>query len=390
MSVRGKIVAVFTLMVAVISVFIYAFFPRIYERQAQAALVRSTASVGAMAAVSVRSAVIFEDVSAMTEGIRGAMEAEDVRFVRVLSLRSESLAVLQRDGAALPAVAPGLLEAGFTQDGLAYRALIPVVFRDERVATIDLGVSLVALRAQVRSMRVVAGIVAASVFLLGLAATLWLSAVIAGPLRRIADTAERIASGDLGIRASVQTNDEVGQLARSFNTMVDHLQQANEDLERANDQLSEHWLKEVSDRKRMEHFYEHILATVAAQVGVFDLEGRYVYANASELTAARTNERAIGSTPVEVWGRGGLDPGLGQRRSAAIRDCIEGKPSVTIEESLVIPDGQERYFLRLFSPVLDNNGRVDKVIGYGVDITDRRRAESALKDSEAQLRKRVR
>lgn len=167
-SVRGKIVAVFTLMVAVISVFIYVFFPWIYERQAHAALVRSTASVGAMAAFSVRAAVIFDDVDAMAEGLEGVLEAEDVIFVRVLSLRSESLAVLQRDGAVLPPVAPGLLEAGFTEDGLGYRALIPVVYRDERMATIDLGVSLEALRAQLRSMRTVVGVVAASVFLLGL------------------------------------------------------------------------------------------------------------------------------------------------------------------------------------------------------------------------------
>ncbi len=94
----------------------------------------------------------------------------------------------------------------------------------------------------------------------------------------------------------------------------------------------------------------------------------------------------MGSTPVEVCEREGLDPELGQRRSAAIQDCLEGQPTVTIEESVLMPDGQERYFLRLYSPVLDNDGRVDKVIGYGVDITDRRRAEGALEDSEAQLR----
>ena len=60
-------------------------------------------------------------------------------------------------------------------------------------------------------------------FLVGLIATLAISALVTRPIAQIVETAEAIALGDWEHRAPVASNDEAGQLASSFNLMLDRL-----------------------------------------------------------------------------------------------------------------------------------------------------------------------
>lgn len=66
---------------------------------------------------------------------------------------------------------------------------------------------------------VVAVLVAAGAFVLGLLLTQWL----VRPLRVLTQTASAIAEGDIQQRVKVQRNNEIGQLADSFNSMADQL-----------------------------------------------------------------------------------------------------------------------------------------------------------------------
>ena len=52
----------------------------------------------------------------------------------------------------------------------------------------------------------------------------FLAFTIASPLRRMATAVERFGSGDLRVRLHLQRKDEVGELARAFDTMADRIQ----------------------------------------------------------------------------------------------------------------------------------------------------------------------
>ena len=55
--------------------------------------------------------------------------------------------------------------------------------------------------------------------------------VIAGALKRLTNTAEQIANGQLDVNATVESSDEIGQLADSFNSMTFQLKETIHDLE---------------------------------------------------------------------------------------------------------------------------------------------------------------
>jgi GAF domain-containing protein/HAMP domain-containing protein len=59
-----------------------------------------------------------------------------------------------------------------------------------------------------------------------------LAQLLAGPILRLTETAEKVRTGDLTARASVESDDEVGNLASSFNSMTDQLRQTLQGMEK--------------------------------------------------------------------------------------------------------------------------------------------------------------
>ena len=64
-----------------------------------------------------------------------------------------------------------------------------------------------------------------------IAATLWLTRRMTGPLRDLAAATQDVAAGRFDRRVEVTSGDEIETLAASFTTMVDHLRTSREALE---------------------------------------------------------------------------------------------------------------------------------------------------------------
>ena len=58
------------------------------------------------------------------------------------------------------------------------------------------------------------------------------------PVRTVAEATGRLAAGDLSTRVPDQRADELGELARGFNSMADSLERGRDELERSNAELS--------------------------------------------------------------------------------------------------------------------------------------------------------
>ncbi len=59
----------------------------------------------------------------------------------------------------------------------------------------------------------------------------WLARRMVGPIRLLQASAQRLGEGDLGQRISLESQDEIGALARRFNAMAGRIQEAQETLE---------------------------------------------------------------------------------------------------------------------------------------------------------------
>ena len=128
---------------------------------------------------------------------------------------------------------------------------------------------------------------------------------------------------------------------------------------------------------RFASFMRHLPGTAVMR----DFKGRYLFANeAWERLQHRTRQDWEGKTIAEVW-----PPHMAAKFYEGDHQVIaQGKPVQTIEE---IPqeDGIHNWLVNKF-PIPDQDGRPVLIGAVGIDITLRRRAEEALRESEQRLR----
>lgn len=129
---------------------------------------------------------------------------------------------------------------------------------------------------------------------------------------------------------------------------------------------------------RLKNFYEQVLDSMPVQLAVFDRELRYLHVTPSAIADSETRRWIVGHTDAEFCARRGLAPEIGEQRVVRIREALESGASSTFEESFTDRQGDLRHFVRFVHPVVDDAGRVVSALGYGIDITERKRFEEQL------------
>ena len=112
---------------------------------------------------------------------------------------------------------------------------IPIAIRGsgDRWGSVKVGLSLADMRAEVRRTQTVLVLMGLGGFLLGLAGATVLARRITRPIENLVEGTVRISRGDFSHRIAIDSEDEIGNLARRFNAMTDRLLDARERMEDA-------------------------------------------------------------------------------------------------------------------------------------------------------------
>ncbi|HSA96368.1 MAG TPA: ATP-binding protein [Acidobacteriota bacterium] len=111
---------------------------------------------------------------------------------------------------------------------------------DKKWASVKIGMSLEPMYANLREVRKVLLLIGAGGFLLGILGATILARRISRPLHRLVEGTVRIARGDFSQEMAATSGDEVGELARSFNSMTRELLHTRRRMEEAHRKLIQH------------------------------------------------------------------------------------------------------------------------------------------------------
>jgi PAS domain S-box-containing protein len=126
--------------------------------------------------------------------------------------------------------------------------------------------------------------------------------------------------------------------------------------------------------------FRAIMTNAPVAIFIKDLEGRYTLANPLASEALGRPEGAEGYTDHELLSKEAAD----NIRQVDLQIMSSGRP--TEQEESVERDGYRGEFLSVKFPLRDGEGQIIGVCGVAVDMTERKRAQQALHESDQRLR----
>jgi PAS domain S-box-containing protein len=134
-------------------------------------------------------------------------------------------------------------------------------------------------------------------------------------------------------------------------------------------------------------FYEEILDNIPADIAVFDSAHRYLYVNPMAIRGPNLRKWIVGKRDDDFFEyRNRPLSKIVEERKKMFDSILTTKHLVSWEEEMIKPDGSSQIILRNFYPVFENENDLKIVIGYGIDITNIKKIQREIEQSEKSYR----
>ena len=137
-----------------------------------------------------------------------------------------------------------------------------------------------------------------------------------------------------------------------------------------------------NQKNRYFHYQKEILNTISEPATFIDRKYKYIFVNSAfNKFYNRETKDIVGKTVDFIW----EDSVYGTHLKAGIDKCLEGE-TVSMQFEGIIPGGDFKILEMHYYPHLNSEGKVDGIISTSKDVTEHKKAEKCLMQSEARLK----
>lgn len=133
-------------------------------------------------------------------------------------------------------------------------------------------------------------------------------------------------------------------------------------------------------------FYENIVNKLPVDIAVYDTEMRYLFLSDKAVGDKELRKWLIGKTDFEYCQYRKIKNDLALKRSENFDKLLKEKKEVRWEEERIDKHGKTKVHLRVLYPVTDAQNKICYILGYGVEISDRKSIEEKIRLSEKRYR----
>ncbi|MBW2406579.1 MAG: PAS domain S-box protein [Deltaproteobacteria bacterium] len=187
------------------------------------------------------------------------------------------------------------------------------------------------------------------------------------PIKKLSVGADKIGAGDLNYQVNIDSNDEIGNLAESFNHMTDNLRKTTVSKE----------------------YVQNILKSMNEALIVSDPQGNIQTANQAACDlSGYTAEELVGAPIEKIFGdiesRNITRKNIGHKPE--VEKSVQQRFIMNTQNTVLGKDGREIPVLFSASAILDKDQNIQGMVCVASDITDLKNAQSAVRDSEEKYR----
>ena len=167
---------------------------------------------------------------------------------------------------------------------------VPVYIKEsqEKWGTIRIGLSLEKMASQILKTRLNLLVLGLLAIFLGALGSIFYARRITRPISRLVDTTISAARGDLDQVIDIRTGDEIGELGKNFNYMIQQIRLHRDELEKR--------LREITSLKA---YTDNTLSSMTNGLITIDLEKRIVTANQTAEHLLRKKDREMVGLPMQ-------------------------------------------------------------------------------------------
>ena len=211
-------------------------------------------------------------------------------------------------------------------------------------------------------------LVKVSAYGVGVLALLWGFGMLAArrlvkPIRLLQEGAQRIGAGNLDHQLTVNTGDELDQLAQAINGMAGNLKQSFGQLQQRN--------QEIENTTR---YLESLLENANDVIYTLDAEQRFTYVNSKVTAWGYSKEDLIGRPYLSLLSK--------RHRGRRLKGTLDIGNKQVYEVEVLGKNGDVRSVTVSVAPLQDPSGRIQGVLGIARDMTETKKLEQQIRNSE--------
>lgn len=129
----------------------------------------------------------------------------------------------------------------------------------------------------------------------------------------------------------------------------------------------------IHARKRLNEqrdFYEQILNSIPTEIAIFSPDHRYRFVNPAAIKDPALRKWIIGKTDADYCVFRGKDLAIAESRRQFFKQIITDKKPHTFQEKILNRQKEEISIIRTLNPVYNQQGDLEMVIGYSMDVTE--------------------